>query len=74
MFIKKGKKKKLFKHLYIALLNLKFDQNILPTIFITEMIERIRPNFKLTKYFPNKRGKICPRVVRNSQTYALAYH
>ena len=71
MFIKQGKKKKVFKHLYTCLLLVKIENKMSPVLYFFEIIERIKPSFKLVSYFPTRTALITPKVVPPSSLYKV---
>lgn len=72
MFIKKGKKKKTIKHFNKCLLQIKFNNNINPLIYIFEIIDNIKPTFKLEHSFPGKVPVVYPKTVKLNKRYNVA--
>lgn len=73
-FIKSGKKKKIYKKLYLCLLIIKFEKNIFPTLYIFEIIDNLRPSFSIENFFPRKKRIMVqyPRLSKPTRLYAVA--
>lgn len=72
IFIKKGKKTKVMKYINLSLIQIKFLYNINPIIFLFEVIESIKPIFKLENTFPGKTAVVYPRAVNLDKRYNVA--
>lgn len=70
-FIKKGKKYMVYKHLYLCFLIIKYSKNLTPLLYWFEILEQIKPTFKLTSIFPNKKMVVYPRVILGSKQYKI---
>jgi hypothetical protein len=74
-FIRKGKKRLILKQIYKTLLQLKFSHKIMPIFHILEIIERIKPSFKLINRFKRKKGGQIisyPKAVKKKKQYNVA--
>lgn len=71
-FIKRGKKKKINKHLNKCLVSIKFNTHASPIIFVFEIVDRVKPTFKLENSFPGKTPVIYPKVVDSAKQYSIA--
>ena len=49
MFITQGKKKTATRHFYKALVQLKYQLNRSPALLVLELLEKLKPTFKLRK-------------------------
>jgi len=75
-FIKKGKKKWVYNQLYRSFILIKLTQNILPTIYLLEVMEKLKPFFILKKWFQgnNERWIIYPKLSKSQAAYSLVLH
>lgn len=71
MFVKKGKKKLMNKHFYKCLLTIKFTNNINPLIYIFEIIDSIKPTFRLENSFPSKTAIVYPKIINAFKQYNI---
>jgi len=71
-FIKKGKKKKIIKQFNKGLLLIKYTQNINPLVYVFEIVDKIKPTFKLENAFPGRTAVVYPKVVNVSTQYSVA--
>lgn len=71
-FIKKGNKETVSHKIYLSFKDLKFSMHVFPPLFILEMLERIKPIFKLENRFPKKKKIVCPAVVPINKLYMVA--
>lgn len=73
MFVKKGKKKTAAKHLYKALLYAKLQLGSMPMLLLLELLERLKPTFRLRKYVVRRTQlKEYPHVARASRRYMMS--
>ncbi len=72
IFVKKGKKKLITKHINFVLIHVKLAHRVHPLVFLFEVIESIKPVFKLENTFPSKKGVIFPRVITRNKQYGIA--
>ena len=71
-FVKNGKKKKINKHLNRCLLNIKFVNRTSPLVFVFEIVDRIKPTFRLNNVFPGKTPLVYPEVADPAKQYSIA--
>lgn len=71
-YIKKGKKNKVYKHLYLSFLKLKINYNVNPLLQWFETLEYIKPTFRLVSIFPSKTLVIYPQVALYNKQYSIA--
>lgn len=69
---KAGLKKKAAAGLYSSLMQLKFAIVASPLVFILELLERLKPSFKLEHCFPGRLKVVYPKVVRRYGQYSVA--
>jgi len=75
MFITDGKKKTVTKHLHKALIQLKYSFHEMPILIILELLERLKPTFRLRKYIVKRTIiKEYPFVAKESRRYMVALH
>jgi len=71
IFIKKGKKAKIIKYINFSLIQIKLSYHTNPLIFLFEIIENIKPLFKLENTFPGKTAVVYPKVVNLNKRYSI---
>ena len=71
-YIKKGKKNKVYKHLYLCFLKLKIYHNVNPLLQWFETLEYIKPTFRLVSIFPSKTLVTYPQVALYNKQYSIA--
>jgi len=74
MLVKKGLKKAAAKRVYTAFLNLKMIQHVLPVLYLFEILDQIKPVFKLDNCFPGRTKVVFPRIVMRQKQYMVALH
>jgi len=73
MFIQKGKKKLASKHINKALLMIKYEYKITPLLLFLEMLEILKPVFRLRKYIVRRTVvKQYPYIAKASRRYMVA--
>lgn len=72
MFIIKGKKKTAARHMYQAFAQLKYSLREMPLLVLLEILEKLKPTFRLRKYI-RKRNiiKEYPFVAKQSRRYIM---
>ena len=71
-FVKNGKKKKINKHLNGCLLNIKLATRTNPLVLVFEIVDRIKPTFRLSNVFPGKTPLVYPEVADPKKQYSIA--
>lgn len=59
------------KHFYKCLLTIKFTNNINPLIYIFEIIDSIKPTFRLENSFPSKTAIVYPKIINAFKQYNI---
>jgi len=73
MFVKEGRKKTAAKHIYKALLQIKYEYREIPVLTLFEVLEKLKPTFRLRQYVVRRTQiKEYPYVAKESRRYMLA--
>jgi len=73
MFIQKGQKKLASRNVNKAFLMLKYEYKVTPLLMYLEVLELLKPAFRLRKYIVRRTTvKEYPYIVKHSRRYATA--